>query len=132
MNKIKLEIISPELILADLEVTMAVLPGESGEFGVLYRHENLITTVKPGVVYIYQGDVQTEKYLVSCGTVKITGDLCTIIVDEAENCENINFDEFETRLVAAKQELETETSEVIRTEISNKVKYLEEGLRFRG
>ncbi|KIE04782.1 hypothetical protein NF27_FX00430 [Candidatus Jidaibacter acanthamoeba] len=131
MTKIRLEIISPEKTLANLEVTMAVLPGEGGEFGVLYGHENYITTIMPGVINIYQDETITEKYVVSAGTVKVTAELCTVIVDEAVSTDKINFEQFESRLTATIQEMEKESSEVVRDELRDEIKYLEEALKFR-
>ena len=131
MTKIRLEIISPEKTLANLEVTMAVLPGEGGEFGVLYGHENYITTIIPGVINIYQDETITEKYVVSAGTVKVTAELCTVIVDEAIRADKINFEQFESRLTATIQEMEKESSEVVRDELRDEIKYLEEALKFR-
>lgn len=131
MTKIRLEIISPEKTLADLEVTMVMLPGEGGEFGVLFGHENYITTIMPGVINIYQDETITEKYVVSAGTVKVTSELCTVIVDEAVSTDKINFEQFESRLTATVQEMEKESSEVVRDELRDEIKYLEEALKFK-
>ncbi|AIF81344.1 ATP synthase, F1 sector, epsilon subunit epsilon [endosymbiont of Acanthamoeba sp. UWC8] len=131
MTKIRLEIISPEKTLANLEVTMAVLPGEGGEFGVLFGHENYITTITPGVINVYQDEAITEKYIVSAGTVKVTSELCTVIIDEAVSADKINFEQFESRLAETIREMEKESSEIVKDELKDEIKYLEEALKFR-
>jgi F-type H+-transporting ATPase subunit epsilon len=131
MNKIRLEIISPEKTLADLEVEMIMIPGREGDFGALYGHENVIATVRPGVVEVYQGSNIADRFVVSSGSVEITGKLCTILVDEAVKVGEIEFSYIERRLSEAKRSFDKETIEITRTNLTNEIKYLEEIMKFK-
>ena len=53
-EKLTFELVSPERLLISEEVEMVVVPGREGDFGVLPQHSPLISTVRPGVIDIYQ------------------------------------------------------------------------------
>ncbi len=131
MNKIRLEIISPERTLLNLDVTQVILPGAAGKFGVLYGHENYIATIKPGVIEIYQDEAVTERYIVSSGIAEITAKTCIILVDEAVKVGEIDFELFESRIEEVKKDMDNQTSELVKEEIEDRLIYLEETLKFK-
>ena len=44
------ELVSPDSLIMSKEVTMVVVPGAEGLFGVLPRHSPLLSTLIPGVI----------------------------------------------------------------------------------
>ena len=83
MDKVAFEIVSPEKLLASKDVEMVVVPGELGDFGVLPRHSPLISTVRPGVISIYENRQVVEQIFVSGGFAEVTPVRCTVLADEA-------------------------------------------------
>jgi F-type H+-transporting ATPase subunit epsilon len=50
------ELVSPERLVFEGEVTQVDVPGEEGDFGVLAGHAPYIATLKPGVLTVYKDD----------------------------------------------------------------------------
>jgi len=62
---------------------MVVVPGSEGNFGVLAGHSLLISTVRPGVIDVYEGSEISERIFVSGGFAEVTAERCTVLADEA-------------------------------------------------
>ena len=62
---------------------MVVVPGSEGDFGVLHGHAPLISTVRPGVLEVFQGNKVEQRFLVVGGFAEVTPERCTVLADEA-------------------------------------------------
>ena len=62
---------------------MVVVPGTEGNFGVLPGHAPLISTIRPGTIDIYEGNVIAERIFVVSGIAEVTPERCTVLADEA-------------------------------------------------
>jgi F-type H+-transporting ATPase subunit epsilon len=82
-DKVQFELVSPEKLLLSEAVDMVVVPGTEGNFGVLAGHSLLISTVRPGVIDIYEGNAISERIFVSGGFAEVTAERCTVLADEA-------------------------------------------------
>jgi len=82
-RKFDLELVSPERLLLSEPVDMAVIPGSEGDFGVLAGHSLLISTLRPGVIEVFQGDNVTHRLFVGGGFAEVTDARCTVLADEA-------------------------------------------------
>ncbi len=82
-DTLKLELVSPERLLVSEQVEMVLVPGTEGVFGVLPLHAPTLSTLKPGFVDIYKGNVVVERYFVAGGFAEVSPAGCTILVDEA-------------------------------------------------
>ena len=71
-DKVELELVSPERLLSREAVDMVVVPGAEGDFGVLPRHAPLISTLRPGVLRIFDGRSERERIFVSGGFAEVT------------------------------------------------------------
>ncbi len=78
-----LEVVSLERLLVSEPVEMVVVPGTEGYFGVLPQHMLLLSTLRPGVIDVYNGGAIAERYFVTGGFAEVTGSSCTVLVDEA-------------------------------------------------
>ena len=58
---LEFELVAPEKLLLSQQVAMVVVPGGDGDFGVLPRHSLLISTVRPGVISVYETRAQVSK-----------------------------------------------------------------------
>ena len=52
-DKVQFELVSPEKLLLSQPVGMVVVPGSEGNFGVLPGHALFISTVRPGIIDVY-------------------------------------------------------------------------------
>ena len=82
-EKAQFELVSPEKLLLSEAVDMVVVPGTEGNFGVLAGHSLLISTVRPGVIDVYEGSEISERIFVSGGFAEVTAERCTVLADEA-------------------------------------------------
>ncbi len=82
-DKVQFELVSPEKLLLSEAVEMVVVPGSEGNFGVLPGHSLFISTVRPGVIDVYEGSEISERIFVSGGFAEVTAERCTVLADEA-------------------------------------------------
>jgi F-type H+-transporting ATPase subunit epsilon len=82
-DKVQFELVSPEKLLLSEAVDMVVVPGTEGNFGVLPGHALFISTVRPGVIDVYEDKNISERIFVSGGFAEVTPERCTVLADEA-------------------------------------------------
>ena len=92
------ELVSPERLILSKDVTMVVVPGSEGLFGVLPRHTSMLSALAPGVVDIYEEEVITERLFVVNGFAEVTADRCTVLAEDVIPIENLNPDELEEKI----------------------------------
>jgi len=80
MNKLKLNIVSPESTLVDAEVESVTLPGTVGPFQVLWNHAPLISSLEKGeIVYVEGG--KTQSLSISSGFVEVLSNTVSACVE---------------------------------------------------
>lgn len=89
-DKLQFELVSPEKLLLSEAVEMVVVPGAEGNFGVLPGHALFISTVRPGVIDVYEGNQVTERIFVAGGFAEVTPERCTVLADEAAPLSSID------------------------------------------
>lgn len=82
-DKVEFELVSPERLLVSQAVDMVVVPGGEGNFGVLPGHAPMITTVRPGVIDVFEGDRVVDRIFVAGGFAEVTDERCTVLAEEA-------------------------------------------------
>jgi F-type H+-transporting ATPase subunit epsilon len=82
-DKLQFELVSPEKLLLSEPVGMVIVPGTEGNFGVLPGHALFISTVRPGVIDVYEDKTVSERIFVSGGFAEVTPERCTVLADEA-------------------------------------------------
>ena len=92
------ELVSPERLIISKDVSMVVVPGSEGLFGVLPRHTSMLSALAPGIVDIYQEDSITERLFVVNGFAEVTGDRCTVLAEDVIPIEELNPDELEKKI----------------------------------
>lgn len=78
MKKIQVKIITPDRVLLEEESEFVVIPGHSGELGVLPGHAKLFTLLRPGDIRIVNGQ-NTTKLITSAGMAYIEPQLIRIM-----------------------------------------------------
>jgi len=83
MDKLKLEILTPNGEIFNDDVVGVVLPGEEGEFGVLAHHASLSTLLEAGVIDIEKEDKSVESILINWGVVQVDEQKVIVLVEGA-------------------------------------------------
>jgi F-type H+-transporting ATPase subunit epsilon len=91
-TQINFELVSPEARLVSEPVSMAIIPGEEGEFGVGADHAALVASLKAGVVELYKDDAKEpfRKIFIAGGFADVTGSQCTVLAEEAVNVDDLD------------------------------------------
>lgn len=111
---IEFELVSPEKLLFSEPVEMVVVPGEEGDFGVLPRHAPMISSVRPGVILIYEAGKVKESIFVAGGFAEVTPDRCTVLAEQAMALDEIDRGAAEQQIKDAREHLEEAKTEVER------------------
>jgi F-type H+-transporting ATPase subunit epsilon len=101
-------VVTPDGPAFEGEVEMLIVPGASGEIGVLARHAPLIATLKAGSmrVYIDRDSENVKEYATGPGFFKVELDRAIALVDDAVLADEIDEQRAREQLEAAKLELE--------------------------
>jgi F-type H+-transporting ATPase subunit epsilon len=104
-GRIGFELVSPEKLLLSEDVEMVVVPGGEGNFGVLPGHALFISTVRAGVIDVYEGNRVSERIFVSGGFAEVTPERCTVLADEAMPLSSLDRTQIEESLRSAEAEI---------------------------
>ncbi|MFQ5784669.1 MAG: F0F1 ATP synthase subunit epsilon [Alphaproteobacteria bacterium] len=113
-DKVSFELASPEALLVSTDVDMVVVPGSEGDFGVLPGHAPFISTVRPGVIDVYQGDRVEQRIFVTDGFAEVNERRCTVLASQASPLETLDRGEVEARLKTAEADLSDADSDAER------------------
>jgi F-type H+-transporting ATPase subunit epsilon len=81
---VQFELVTPERLVLSTMVEMVVVPGTEGNFGVLPGHSPLISTIRPGMIEIYETrPTVSERIFVVSGIAEVTPERCTVLAEEA-------------------------------------------------
>jgi F-type H+-transporting ATPase subunit epsilon len=83
-DRVQFELVTPERLVLSTAVEMVVVPGTEGNFGVLPGHAPLISTIRPGMIEIYETrPYVSERVFVVSGIAEVTPERCTVLAEEA-------------------------------------------------
>jgi len=111
MAKVTFRLVMPERELLNTEADMVVVPGSEGDFGVLHGHAPLISTVRPGVLEVLQGNKVEQRFMVAGGIAEVTPERCTVLADEAVPFEQVTPEMLADRERVAQEELSDATTD---------------------
>lgn len=111
MDKLHLEIVTPQGQVFSDDVNSVVLPGSEGEFGVLPNHASLISLLKAGVIDIEDKDKKHDIVAINWGYAKIDEGKVTILADGAVYVAGDSESELANSLNKAKELIESMSSD---------------------
>jgi F-type H+-transporting ATPase subunit epsilon len=98
-DRVQFELVTPERLVLSAEVEMVVVPGTEGNFGVLAGHSPLISTIRPGMIEIYETrPTISQRIFVVSGIAEVTPERCTVLAEEAMAPSELNRAEAEAEL----------------------------------
>jgi len=116
-QSLQFELVLPEKLLLSKQAVMVTVPGGEGDYGVLAGHSPLITTVRSGVVAVYEQNDTTisESFFVTGGFAEVTSERCIVLADEAVAVVDINRMEVEEQIRALSESLKSTSTDDERT-----------------
>jgi len=111
---LEFELVSPERLLRSEPVEMVVVPGGEGNFGVLPGHSLLISTVRPGLIEIYEAGKVKDRIFVAGGFAEVTPERCTVLADEAVPLPDLNRAALEAEARELEGRLHNSTDEAVK------------------
>jgi F-type H+-transporting ATPase subunit epsilon len=95
MAALHFEFVSPERVLFSGEVDQVDLPGVEGDMGILAGHAPLVTTLRPGILTIFDGGSR-EQVVVIGGFAEVGPAGLTVLADQA-----VARDDYDTTMLAS-------------------------------
>ena len=118
MDKLHLEIVTPEGLIFSNDVKSVVLPGSEGEFGILPGHASLVSLLSAGLIDIQSDDKVCDVVAINWGYVKIDEGKAVILADGAVYVSGSSESEIANSLEKAKaliQSMSSDTNAVAST-----------------
>ena len=128
-DTVKFELVSPERLLLSLDVESVVVPGTEGDFGVLPGHARLISTIRPGVISVFQDGKVTDRIFVEGGFAEVTATACTVLAEHAIPVSDIQRDQALQFIQDAREDLEDAKDEGARKEATKALEIAEARLQ---
>jgi F-type H+-transporting ATPase subunit epsilon len=92
MATFQLDIVTPEKTIYSGDVEQVQAPGADGGFGVLARHQPLLSALTTGQVTFTQADGVSHKLAIGGGFANVSRDGMTVLAETAEMAEEIDIE----------------------------------------
>ncbi len=113
-DNIRLEIVTPQSIVVDEDVQLAIAPGTLGQFGVLPGHTTFLSTLDPGSVNFKDEGGTDRAVFVSGGFAEVLPHKVTVLAESAERRQDIDIDRAKSALARAQERLDAKAEDVDR------------------
>lgn len=90
MAMLQVDVVSAEKSMFSGEAKFVVLPGESGELGILPGHTPLISRIRPGTMKIELADGSEELIFVAGGILEVQPGKVTVLSDTAIRADDLD------------------------------------------
>lgn len=100
------DLVSPERKLASVEATSVNIPGMEGDLTAMPNHAAFLTTLRPGVVKVNNGNDVTE-YVVTGGFAEVSAEGTSVLAEQAMPLSEATAEVLGGVLSAAEATLET-------------------------
>ena len=112
-TKLLLEVVTPDRALLSEQVDMVVVPGTEGEFGVLAGHAPLVSTLRPGVISVYD-EKNIQRIFVRGGFAEVTAAGLTVLAEEAVDLADLDRAGLDARIKDAEEDVADAKSDAAR------------------
>ena len=124
-DRVQFELVTPARLLLSQEADMVVVPGGEGDFGVLPGHAPLLSTVRPGVVDVYENDAVSQRVFVAGGFAEVSGERCTVLAEEAIPLADVTAEAAQERIDNAQKRIDAAETDTEQAEAERELKAAE-------
>ena len=75
---IRCEIVSQDKMVFEGDADIVIVPGESGEMGILPNHAPLLSTLKMGIIQVRSKDKEEDRLIMNHYSILPAGKLCLL------------------------------------------------------
>lgn len=123
-DKIHFDLVSPEQMLLSEDVTMVTLPGTEGYFGVLAGHAPVISTLRPGVIEVKDGESGDMRIFVRGGFAEVDPTKVVVLAEEAIPLADLDVEALESRIRDTEEDLTAAKTDSERARVAETLDYL--------
>jgi F-type H+-transporting ATPase subunit epsilon len=123
-DKIHFDLVSPEQMLLSEDVMMVTLPGTEGYFGVLAGHAPVISTLRPGVIEVKDGESGDMRIFVRGGFAEVDATKVVVLAEEAIPLADLDVEALESRIRDTEEDLTAAKTDSERARVAETLDYL--------
>ena len=123
-DKIHFDLVSPEQMLLSEDVMMVTLPGTEGDFGVLAGHAPVISTLRPGVIEVKDGESGDMRIFVRGGFAEVDPTKVVVLAEEAIPLADLDVEALESRIRDTEEDLTAAKTDSERARVAETLDYL--------
>jgi F-type H+-transporting ATPase subunit epsilon len=123
MATLHLEFVSPESVLFSGEVDQVDLPGVEGDMGILPGPAPLVTTLRPGIITIFQGGTRLP-IVVTGGFAEVGPGGLSVLADRAMPRENFDSAVLSAEIKDAEEDIADATDAQVRDKLARHLEQL--------
>lgn len=124
-DTLRYEIVSPERLLKDAQAAMVVVPGADGDFAVLPQHAPMMSTIRPGVIEVYEDENGSpEQLFLKGGLAQVSPEGLTILAEEAFALADVDADQVDADLEKARAAVDGAADDVARAAAEKEVVWM--------
>ncbi len=117
MGELHLEFVSPERVLFSGDVDQVDLPGSEGDMGILAHHAPLVTTLRPGIVTIINGNTKVPVVVIG-GFAEVGPSGLTVLADKAVAREDFDVATLAAEIKDAQEDVADATDDAERDKLA--------------
>ncbi len=87
---LKVEVVTPERRLVQVDADEVIAPGADGLFGVRPGHTAYLAVLQPGLLTVKEGGGVQQRFFVAGGFCEVADDVVRVLADVAEPLEGID------------------------------------------
>ena len=110
MDTFGLKIIASDKVFYEGRCRKLTIPAPDGEMGILPNHENMVIAVAVGIAYMEAEEGKRQDIALGQGFAEIVNNRVTLIVDTAENPEDIDVRHAEEQRERAQEQMRQKQS----------------------
>ena len=104
MSRLKLEVVTPNMVLVDTQADYVTIPGKIGEMGILPGHLPILTSLHTGVL-TYKTGGEEHKIAVHYGFAQVHQDKITVVAKLAEHGNEIDLERIQRLIDRTRESL---------------------------
>lgn len=126
---LKVELLTPQILIFEGEVVSVVVPGSKSPFQILYNHAPIISNLDPGVIEIKSEGDNNYYFAISGGFVVASQNVVSLLVDSVTSRNEVEVENVKRELQELQKALPKEDDSFQREKIQHKIMVLQSQLR---